>query len=163
MLPLGAHCFHYLLLHSSHHTHFRSTCFDLWCHHPSINSLIHLYSAARDCVLVCPTHDAFKAIVWLIDWLIDWLIQIHTHTHATYDIITAYTVRPQQVNFLFLILGSAFKSTQAGGYITNTENNYTRHLYLNEQSILYFDSISFDERVWFGINSSYNELLYSHI
>ena len=37
----------------------------------------------------------------------------------------SYYVRPQQVNFLFLILGSDFKSTWAGRQITNTGNNYT--------------------------------------
>ena len=46
----------------SPHTHFRPTCFDLWCHHPTITSLIILDSAAWDFVLVCPA---------LIDWLID--------------------------------------------------------------------------------------------
>ena len=34
-------------------------------------------------------------------------------------------IRPQQDNFLFLIQRSGFKATQAGGQITNTENNYT--------------------------------------
>ena len=42
-------------------------CFDLWCHHPTIISLIHLDSAAWDCVLVCPAHDALKAYDWLTD------------------------------------------------------------------------------------------------
>ena len=42
---------------------FRPTCFDLWCYHPNIASL---HSAAWDFVLVCPAHDAHKAIDWLI-------------------------------------------------------------------------------------------------
>ena len=37
--------------------------------------------------------------------------------------------RPQQVNFLFLILGSGFKATRAGGQITNTGNNYTAFVF----------------------------------
>ena len=39
------------------------------------------------------------------------------------------TLRPQQVNFLFLILGSGFKATRAGGQITNTGNNYTAFVF----------------------------------
>ena len=38
--------------------------------------------------------------------------------------------RPQQVNFLFLILGSGFKATWTGGQITNTGNNYTAFVYI---------------------------------
>ena len=37
--------------------------FVIWCHHPTITSL---YSATWDCVLVCPAHDALKAIDWYI-------------------------------------------------------------------------------------------------
>ena len=43
-------------------------------------------------------------------------------------IFLSYYVSPQQVNFLFLILGSGFKPMRTGGQITKTGNNYTAQI-----------------------------------
>ncbi len=50
--------------------------FVLWRHHPTITSLITLYSAAWDCVLVCPRTHVMHSKP-LIHWLIDIYWMLH--------------------------------------------------------------------------------------